>query len=372
MRTVVVTGAAGALGSRVLESLSRRSDVARVIAVDIAEQPVAAPVEAHRIDLAAPPAGPDPLAALLSGAGAVIHLAWAAAAGRPVDEENRAALRRVLAALDPGAALVYVSSATVYGAWPDNPVPLSEDVPVRPNPGFGFAWEKAEAERLLTEWAGMHPQAAVCVLRPCAVVGSTERPLYRALAGVRSPKSDGGSRPVQFLHIDDLASAVITAWDKRLAGIFNVAPDQGIGEDTARALAGGLGRVALPAPVARVLADWAWRLVRAGAPRESEPYRLYPWTVAADRLRSAGWRPVYTSEEALVATDDRLHWDDLPPGRRQEVTMIAGGAAAIAGVAGISAAALAVRRRVRGRHLGAGGPRPGWRVSARPYARSRR
>src|SRR5207237_463839 len=34
---------------------------------------------------------------------------------------------------------VCVSSAMVYGAWPDNPVPLTEDAPVRPNPGFDVA-----------------------------------------------------------------------------------------------------------------------------------------------------------------------------------------------------------------------------------------
>src|SRR4051794_14153036 len=41
--------------------------------------------------------------------------------------------------------VVYVSSAMVYGAWPNNPVPLTEDAPMRPNPGFGYATAKAES-----------------------------------------------------------------------------------------------------------------------------------------------------------------------------------------------------------------------------------
>ena len=46
--------------------------------------------------------------------------------------------RRVLAAAAAVSAtrIVRISSATVYGAWPSNPVPLTEDAPLRPNPHF--------------------------------------------------------------------------------------------------------------------------------------------------------------------------------------------------------------------------------------------
>jgi len=47
--------------------------------------------------------------------------------------------------------LVHISSAVVYGAWPDNPIPLPEDAPLRPNTGFAFAIAHAEAERLVAE-----------------------------------------------------------------------------------------------------------------------------------------------------------------------------------------------------------------------------
>ena len=58
--------------------------------------------------------------------------------------------RRVLdaAAAAGRAHVVVLSSATVYGAWPTNPVPLTEDAPLRPNPGCAFAVQKAEIERL--------------------------------------------------------------------------------------------------------------------------------------------------------------------------------------------------------------------------------
>ena len=72
---------------------------------------------------------------------------------------NVGGTRRVLEAA--GAAglgkVVLVSSAAVYGAWPNNPVPLTEDAPLRPNPGFPLGVHKAELERLLAEWALARP-----------------------------------------------------------------------------------------------------------------------------------------------------------------------------------------------------------------------
>ncbi len=359
VRTVVVTGAAGSLGRRVTTLLAGRADVGRVIAIDrtalrLGPGDPGPSVEGHQLDMLEAPTGA--VEELIGGADGVIHLAWQAA-DAPVDgagphaassEANRQVLLRVLAGAGRGAStLVHLSSATVYGAWPDNRIPLTEDSPLRPNPEFGYAVAKAEAERRLAEWADDHPNVAVSVLRPAVTLGSPERPLYQALAGTRSPGTTDEARPVQYLHADDLATAVVLAWEQRLAGVYNVAPDNGIGEDTARALAGGLARLRLPGPLARAVTAWSWDLGRRGVPRQARAYAEFPWVVAADKLRAAGWSPTYSSEEALVATDARPHWDDLPPGRRQNVTLLVIVASAIAGVGAIAGLVLAVRARRR-------------------------
>lgn len=369
MRTVVVTGVAGVVGSRVGDLL--RAEGTRVVGVDL---PAALPGGAVRdeaaladgyeaaladgkadlvgLDLAG--ADGESLARVAAGADAIVHLAWQIPdapethpRARDVNEDNVRGLGHVLEAAAEAAvpAVILVSSATVYGAWPDNPVPLSEDAPLRPNPAFAFAVGKAEAERLLAEWADKHPETKVAVLRPAVTVGGVERPLYQALGGTRAPRGADDSRPVQYLHVDDLASALMVVLDRRLEGVFNVAPDAGIPDDTARALAGGLARVALPARFAGAVAAWTWDLWRSGIPKEALPYSLHPWVVASDRLRAQGWRPRFTSEEALVATDVHAHWDDLPPGRRQNYVLaaIAGGAAAV--IAGALAGVIALRRR---------------------------
>lgn len=359
MQTVLVTGVAGSLGQRVAARLAARDDVDRVVGIDVVPPDSSDPkLDVRIVDLALPPGPDDDLAAAFDHTDSVIHLAWRmpdrGGNGRldppTAGSTNQRALDRVLdaAATTTPGTLVHLSSATVYGAWPDNQIPLTEDSPLRPNPEFPYAVGKAEAERALVEWAEEHPGTRVAVLRPAVTVGSPE-PLYEALGATRAPRGGDGRRPVQYLHVDDLADAVVLTWERRLSGVYNVAPDTGVREDAARALAGGVAKVTLPLRLANAVAAWTWQLWRRGVPVEARAYATHPWVVAPDRLKAAGWAPQYTSEEALVATDRRLHWDDLPPGRRQNynLLLVIGAGAGLAAAASGAIVAWRGRRRRR-------------------------
>jgi len=363
--TVVVTGVSGALGRRVAALLAARPDVERVIGVDVADPEAVDPKVTYlRADLSSHSCAGDGsgrLGSELAGADGIVHLAWARADSldEPSDPEavGRANLRTLAAVLRVAEqvrprSLVHLSSATVYGAWADNKIPLTEDAGLRPNPEFAFAVSKAEAERVLAEWAGDHPGVHVAVLRPAPTVGPGQAPIHQALGITRSPRSGDGSRPVQYLHVEDLARAVVLAWEAGLKGAYNVAPDTGIREDDARALAGGVAKITLPSRAAASVSALGWRLWRAGVPVEARAYATHPWVIAGDRLKAAGWRPEYTSEEALVATDARVHWDDLPPGRRQNYNMAVLLIAATGVVAGVSAGVAALRSLRRRRSQG--------------------
>jgi nucleoside-diphosphate-sugar epimerase len=346
--SLVVTGAASELGRRVCELALADPDVPHVIALDRRSlRRLPAGIERHQVDLLEADLKP-----LFEGAATVVHLAQAD--GPAQDEAGRsgfgdsALARRVLdAASAVGAGhVVLLSSATAYGAWANNPVPLTEDAPLRPNPGFTLGAEKAEAERLAQEWRDDHPGSTVAILRPTVTVAADGNGwLARALARSGALPLTDDEPPAQFLDVADLATAVDLARRARLDGPRNVAPDGWVGGDTVRALAGGAPRVRLPERLALRVAGMRWRWGLTDTPPELLPYTVHPWVVANDRLVADGWRPAATNEEAYVGAHRAGPWATLSPRRRQEIALgataagLLGGAAAVVGL---------VRRRGRG------------------------
>ena len=243
--------------------------------------------------------------------------------------------RAVLRSVGPDGRVVYTSSAMVYGAWPNNPVPLTEDAPMRPNPGFAFATAKAESERLAVEWRDANAGARLAVLRPATVLGGEEDRLTRLLRDVLPAGVADAIPPVQYLHGDDLADAVVLACTSALDGVFNVAPDGWMSEDEAKALSAGAVSMRLP----RRLQSW----LGPDIPDDVLPYLVHPWVVANDRLRAQGWRPRYSSEEAFVAGAGVPRWQSLSLGRRQAIAF--GTAAGALGAAAATVVAAYRRRR---------------------------
>jgi len=241
------------------------------------------------------------------------------------------------------SAVVLLSSATAYGGWANNPVPITEDAPLRPNPGVEEAVQCAEAERLLAAWSAAHPGARVAVLRPATVIApGTGNWLADALTG-RSMLQPAGPEPDrQFVHIDDVASAVALAVRARLDGVFNVAPSGSVAADEAREL--GAWHLAVPVP--RRFGPLAARWGLSPVPPAALPLVEHPWVIASDRIQAAGWVPKYTSAEAVVAGRSPGWWREMAPGRRQTASLVAAGVLASSVVAGVAAVVRRARRRV--------------------------
>lgn len=286
----------------------------------------------------------------------LLHLASGTPAVTPTGSTTDVdATRRLLDAASAASVdhLVVLSDATAYGAWPNNPVPLTEDAVLRPNPGFAYGAERAEIERLTGEWRTAHPGSTVTVLRPARTPGHTDW-LIKALRPSRAVPELAAEPPAQFLHLDDLAAAVVVAIRSRLDGAYNVAPDGSIPGEEVRSLTGAGPKVRLPERLAARVVRWRFRSGLAPTPPELLAYTLHPWVIANDRLRAAGWRPVVTNEEACVDAHEAGPWATMSPRRRQEIALGVAGA----GLVGLGVAAgLTVRRLLR--RSGSPGARPG-------------
>jgi nucleoside-diphosphate-sugar epimerase len=345
MGTVVITGADSPLGRRVATLTTGDPNVVSVVA--LADRPVVGlpdNVDIRRVDL-----GSDDVKPHLEGAEAVVHLASSVPVSptAPTCDVDRA--RRLFEAAGDAAVphLVVLSSATVYGAWPNNPVPLTEEATLRPNPGFAFAAERAEIERLAGEWRDTHPGAVLTVLRPARTAGADAREwLVPALRPGPAVPETADEPPVQFLDAGDLAAAIDLARSRRLDGAFNVAPAGSVPGDEVRSLTGAPLKVPLPERLAGRLVRWGFRWGLGPTPPELLPYTLHPWAIANDRLRAQGWSPTVTNEEACLEAFEAGAWATMSPRRRQELALGLAGAGVAAAAAG---GVLAARRLLRSR-----------------------
>ncbi|MEY2554095.1 MAG: hypothetical protein QOC57_1955, partial [Ilumatobacteraceae bacterium] len=111
--------------------------------------------------------------------------------------------------------LVLVSSAMVYGAWANNPVPITEEAALRPDVEFVYARQLGAVEQLADEWRLAAEGRTVAVLRPAvAMAADGTSGLAAALASGMGQRYGEDDPPAQFLHIDDLASAVLVAVER--------------------------------------------------------------------------------------------------------------------------------------------------------------
>lgn len=338
---VAVTGATSALGRRVCRRLVADPDVGRVVAIDVVASDQAG-VEGHAV------ASGD-LKEVIEGVAVVVHLG--ASGGLDLDGTGAGPdvvlTRQVLDAAGSCAVprIVLLSSAAVYGAWPNNPIPLTEDAPLRPSPDLPFAVARAEEERLVADWLDAHPGASGVALRTSLTAGEdTQMWMARSpwpRAGVRAGDREP---PAQFLHLDDLAAALDLARTAPMSGALNVAPDGWIPPDALRDLVAPAPRVRLPEAAASRLADLRFRAGLSDLPPGVLAYTIHPWVVANDRIRAVGWSASHTNEEAFVAGHRASALATMSPRRRQELSLFATGALVASVVAGVT---LVVRRRRR-------------------------
>lgn len=133
---------------------------------------------------------------------------------------------RAVSTLKP-ARFLYYSSMTAYGAWPDNPIPIEESWPLRPNHELRYAAEKTELEAEIVKFAATHSDMHVSWVRPCIILGQGVRN-YISNYVLRSHVvllPDGVDSPAQFVHEEDLARATWAVLAGNGRGPFNVCPE---------------------------------------------------------------------------------------------------------------------------------------------------
>jgi nucleoside-diphosphate-sugar epimerase len=337
---VAVTGAAAGLGRALVERLAARDDLDGLFGLD------SVPARVDGVIWRAVDVRDPLLATRLAAATTVVHLATSYDLALPASTRRALNVRGTANVLDAarqaGARRVVLCTSTdVYGARPDNPVPLPDAAPLRAEPDEEtLAGDHTEVERLAAH--AVRSGLAVTVVRPATVVGLS--PVYdgqvlRQLAGPRLLAVRGIEPLWQLCHVEDLLAALELAARGVVTGAVAVGcngamPQRVVEERTGRR------RLELPASVALSTAE---RLRRAGvttsSPRELD-HLLGPLVVACDTLRAVGWAPTWTNEAALDA-----HLASRTGDLRTTAYTAAGATVALLGTAALVRQA---RRRRRG------------------------
>ena len=304
-RAVAVTGAAGYVGSRLVEHLAEQ-ELPTVLAID--SKPLRRPVhniKAARLDVT------QPFDALLHQhrIDTLVHLAFTypmlpeqGDTGMPTT--NLESLKSVLEScrLARVSNFVYLSSHTVYGPWRENPIPITEEQPLKPLEDFPYAQDKARCEEIIGRVASEMPEVGVTVLRSCVVLGPTEgnrvaSSLFRrVLLGVW-----GEDPPWQFIHEDDLASVLATAVTKPKPGTYNVA-GSGVVPYSEVVRSTGARLLKLTPSLAYTATHLSWKFgLQKEAPASGLDFVRYPMVLSTGLVRKEmGFHPQYSSREALA------------------------------------------------------------------------
>lgn len=199
--------------------------------------------------------------------------------------------------------LLVLSTFHIYGAHPHNHIPIYEDEPLRAGAAFPQIADAIQLDNQAVLWVYRNQQACKgAVLRPCNVVGpDISNAISTYLRSDLRPTMLGFDPMVQFIHQDDLLSALLALLGTEDVGVFNVAGAGTVPLRAALEVAPGR-QVPVPTVVASSYLRLAGLLGRA-----LPPYLLnflkYPCIISDEKLREAiGWEPQVGQLEAVRST----------------------------------------------------------------------
>lgn len=199
--------------------------------------------------------------------------------------------------------LVVLSSSNVYGPQPDNAQFLTEDAPLLGGARFGEIRDLIEVDMLAQGFFWKHPRTETVILRPVHILGAVHNAASNFLRLPTIPTLLGFDPMVQVIHEDDVVRALRAALAPSKRGIYNISGPEPLPLSRAIKL---LGRPTLPVPYSLCKAVlkrlWSFRLTTFPAPELD--YIRYVCMVDDRRAREElGFRPEVPIAETVRSVD---------------------------------------------------------------------
>jgi nucleoside-diphosphate-sugar epimerase len=324
--TVLVTGAAGLVGTHVLDALRARGEKPRAL---VREHSVAT-VEAFGAEaVIGDVTDVTSWQRSAKDVSAIVHAAALVASHDSFDEFTRVNVGGTRLALDAarrtGARLIHISTVAVYGraaVFKAGELGITEDYPFQPLPGKDFyARSKRAAEQMVQQEAARGGLSVISI-RPNVIYGERDLLLTRRLiANLKSgflPEIGPGTNHLSCVYAGNVASAILAALDApaepgfRAYNVTRDAPPLLTQGEFFAAFAEALGvrprRVRIPVPLIRIgVAAWSllMRLVMPGRytalGNAAMSFILGENPYSVERIRTElGWTPPFDTRTAIL------------------------------------------------------------------------
>jgi UDP-glucose 4-epimerase len=302
---VLVTGAAGYIGSKLIEVLCQKDWVEAIVGTDIKEP--ARKFPKYKFDIRDVRQSMDDIFKN-ERINTVVHTAYVFAPihdTRLMEDINKNGTRNILnASVKAGVQqILYTSSTTAYGFHPDNDQPLTEESPLRGNDDFIYSKNKKEIEAIMSDFMAEHPGITVTIVRPCVVIGPGLKNFITELLLRKLVIIPSNIRPCQFVHSEDLIDVMALLLERRIPGAFNVAGEETM---TFQEMIKSLGNIPIPLPWSIIypLNNLAWFLRLWFITKFPSPLMrstVNPWIASSEKLKKAtGYQFKYDTRSAFA------------------------------------------------------------------------
>jgi UDP-glucose 4-epimerase len=311
-RRILITGISTYWGGRLAEALERRPDVDAIIGVD-SKDPTRALDRTEFVRVS----NQHALIRRIVQAAEIdtvvdsrLIVDSAGVSRQAAHENNVIGTLNIVAACagpdSPVRKLVFKSSAHYYGCAREDPAFFTEDMKRSHPPATPLKRDIIEAESAVADFREKNDAVTVTTMRFCNVLGPDMTTSHaRLLALPAVPVIAGFDPRYQFIHADDVVSALEFAVVNEVPGVYNAAPD---GVLALSEIIGLLGKRAVPVLPPFGTAAAASALRRTGIVITPEMLGQLRYGRGLDnrRLKSTGYKFAHTTRETVERFSEHL------------------------------------------------------------------
>lgn len=307
-KSIVVLGAMGIIGSRVLKYLEESKNHKKVIVIDHKKPEFhLKKAKFYKFDLTAPTADAD-LAEILKNENCdtLIHTALPASPLKNVDYSHELIAigsYYIFNACHAAKVRKVVMSTTtdVYGAFPTNPNFLTEDMPLKGHLQDKMLADRIDAEKQAHLFQKKNPESVLTIFRHCTILGPNidtyktrylKRPMLLTMLGY--------DPLIQFVHVDDVIRAFIKIVEEDHRGVFNFTADGVLPLSRIVELSGAVAVPVTPRLFKSVV-QFLWNLDISPAPASLANFLRFLCVADNQKFkRIVGYKPQYNSKETFL------------------------------------------------------------------------